>query len=153
LPSNLLLRVDARSDAVTPENDNSNAGEVGPALRILYVDDSYAQLENLRRDLVGTPYQVSIAMSVREATERMQRDVPDLVIIDYHMPDHSGDACLRALRPLGGPSTRYYLYTSDAQAFRRHREMGFDGVFMLKGKSSVRTQVDAVARAMARFRG
>ena len=135
---------------MTPENDNSNAAEV---LRILYVDDSYAQLDALRRDLLGAPYKVTVAMNVREASERMPRDQPHLVIIDYHMPDNSGDACLRALKPLGGPDTRYYLYTSDAQAFRRHREMGFDGVFMLKGKSSVRTQIDAVARALTRFRG
>jgi CheY-like chemotaxis protein len=122
------------------------------AFRILYVDDSYAQLDSMRQHLVASGYQLSTASSQREGIERMQREAPDLVIIDYHMPDHMGDACLAALRPMAGPSTRFYLYTSDAQAFRRHREMGFDGVLMLKGKSSVRTQIDAVARAMAQFR-
>ena len=123
-----------------------------PAFRILYVDDSYAQLDSMRQNLVASGYQLSTATSQREGIERMQRDAPDLVIIDYHMPDYMGDAVLAALRPLAGSSTRFYLYTSDAQAFRRHREMGFDGVFMLKGKSSVRSQIDAVARAMTQFR-
>ena len=82
----------------------------------------------------------------------MVHEKPDLVIIDYHMPQNQGDDCLRALKPLGSARTRYYLYTSDAQAFRRHREMGFDGVFMLKGKSSVKAQIDAVANAIASFR-
>jgi CheY-like chemotaxis protein len=138
---------------MTAEHDDVKSTDTAPALRILFVDDSYAQLESLRQDLAASPHHVCIASTVREGTERMTRDRPDLVIVDYHMPDSMGDACLRVLKPLGGPNTRYYLYTSDAQAFRRHREMGFDGVLMLKGKSSVRTQIDAVARAMARFRG
>jgi CheY-like chemotaxis protein len=139
---------------MTLEHNARPADRERPApVRILYLDDSYAQLQSMRQDLASGPYQVVIATTLREGIDRMQRDQPDLVIIDYHMPDHAGDACLRALKPLGGPRTRYYLYTSDAQVFRRHREMGFDGVLMLKGKSSVRTQIDAVARAMAQFRG
>jgi response regulator RpfG family c-di-GMP phosphodiesterase len=122
-------------------------------LGILYVDDSQAQLDSLRASLSSSPYRVWTASSRREAEERMIREKPDLVIIDYHMPENPGDACLRALKPLGSETTRYYLYTTDALAFRRHREMGFDGVLMLKGKSSVRAQIDAVAHAMASFRG
>jgi hypothetical protein len=30
--------------------------------------------------------------------------------------------------------------------------MGFDGVFMLKGKSSIRAQIDAVARVLTHYR-
>jgi CheY-like chemotaxis protein len=121
-------------------------------LSILYVDDNQAQLDSVRESLKASPYRVITANSCSEAEQRMQHDHPDLVIIDYHMPDGTGDACLRSLRPHGHESTRYYLYTSDAQAFRRHREMGFDGVLMLKGKVSVRAQIDAVANAMLQFR-
>jgi CheY-like chemotaxis protein len=121
-------------------------------LSILYVDDSLLMLDGFRDSLRTTPHRVSTASSRTEAEERMIREKPDLVIIDYHMPDCSGEACLRALKPLGGKSTRYYLYTTDANAFRRHREMGFDGVLMLKGKSSVRAQIDAIVNAMLQFR-
>jgi CheY-like chemotaxis protein len=120
-------------------------------LTILYVDDSQAQLDGMRDGLASSPHQLTTATTLQEAVERMARK-PDLVIIDYHMPKVAGDECLRALRPLALESTRFYLYTTDAAAFRRHREMGFDGVLMLKGKSSVRAQVDAVARAMTRHR-
>jgi response regulator RpfG family c-di-GMP phosphodiesterase len=122
-------------------------------LKILYVDDSQAQLDSLRASLSSSPYRVLTASSRPEAEEHMLRETPDLVIIDYHMPENLGDECLRALKPFGSDSTRYYLYTTDAKAFRRHREMGFDGVFMLKGKSSVKAQIDAVASAIAQFRG
>ncbi|MET0387559.1 MAG: response regulator [Polyangiales bacterium] len=122
-------------------------------LSILYVDDSPSQLEGMRESLSGGPYRVSTAQTRPEAEERMLRAKPDLVIIDYRMPDGTGDICLRALKPLGGEHTRFYLYTTDAQAFRRHREMGFDGVLMLKGKSSARAQIDAIARSLPQFRG
>ena len=121
-------------------------------LGILYVDDSKAQLANLRASLSTSPYRVWTASCQQEAEEHMVREKPELVIIDYNMPENPGDECLRALKPLGTENTRYYLYTTDAQAFRRHREMGFDGVLMLKGKSSVKAQIDAVAHAMASFR-
>jgi CheY-like chemotaxis protein len=122
------------------------------SLSILYVDDSLAQLDGFRESLRSSPHRIATASSRDEAEERMLRDKPDLVIIDFHMPDGTGDKCLSTLKPLGGKDTRYYLYTTDAQAFRRHREMGFDGVLMLKGKSSVRAQIDAIVNAMLQFR-
>jgi CheY-like chemotaxis protein len=121
-------------------------------LSIVYVDDSQAQLDGMREGLASSPYQLSTATTLQEATECMARAQPELVIIDYHMPNLRGDECLRALRPLASERTRFYLYTTDAHAFRRHREMGFDGVFMLKGKSSIRAQIDAVARVLIHYR-
>jgi CheY-like chemotaxis protein len=121
-------------------------------LCILYVDDSQAQLDGMREALASSAHKLSTAITLQEAKERLLQSKPDLVIIDYHMPKLSGDECMRALRPLAPESTRFYLYTTDANAFRRHREMGFDGVLMLKGKSPVRAQIDAVARFMTHYR-
>jgi response regulator RpfG family c-di-GMP phosphodiesterase len=122
-------------------------------LGILFVDDSYAQLAAFRQNLTDAPYRVWTAGTLQEAEERMTQDRPDLVVIDYHMPQVMGDECLRSLKRIAPANSRFYLYTTDPVAFRKHREMGFDGVLMLKGKSSVRTQIDAVARAMMQFRG
>ncbi|HEX6242557.1 MAG TPA: hypothetical protein VFZ61_16705, partial [Polyangiales bacterium] len=47
------------------------------AFRILYVDDSYAQLDSMRQSLSSSGYQLSTASSQREGIERMQRDSPD----------------------------------------------------------------------------
>lgn len=121
-------------------------------LRILYVDDSQPQLDGMREALASSPYELSTATTLEEAKGRMLQSKPDLVIIDYYMPKLTGDVCMRALRPLARENTRFYLYTTDPQVFRRHREMGFDGVLMLKGKSPVRAQIDAVARFMAPHR-
>lgn len=121
-------------------------------LSILYVDDSQTQLEAMSEALASSQYKLSTASTLQEAKERMVQSKPELVIIDYHMPTISGDECMRALRRLAPETTRFYLYTTDANAFRRHREMGFDGVLMLKGKSPVRAQIDAVARIMTHYR-
>ena len=121
-------------------------------LSILYVDDSHEQLEAMREALASSPYQLSTAANLQEAKERMSQAKPELVIVDYHMPTISGEECMRSLRRLASEKTRFYLYTTDAHAFRRHREMGFDGVLMLKGKSPVRAQIDAVVRFMTHYR-
>jgi two-component system NtrC family sensor kinase len=121
-------------------------------LSILYVDDSQAQLDDMREALASSLYTLSTATTLQEAKERMAQCNPELVIIDYHMPRLTGDECLRALRPLALENTRFYLYTTDANAFRQHREMGFDGVLMLKGKKPVKAQIDAVARYMTHYR-
>jgi CheY-like chemotaxis protein len=121
-------------------------------LSILYLDDSQAQLDEMREALASSPHKLSTATTLQEAKERMLQSKAELVIIDYHMPNLTGDECLRALRPLAAENTRFYLYTIDPNAFRRHREMGFDGVLMLKGKSPVRAQIDAVARFMTHYR-
>ncbi len=115
---------------------------------ILYVDDSPAQLESLRRNLTGGPYDVWTATTARSA-EKYMSDA-DIVIIDYNMPGVNGAEALVQLRKLAPEEKqiRYYMYTTDPEAFRKHKDMGFDGVLMLKGKAGVRNQIDAVVRAL-----
>ena len=122
------------------------------SLEILYLDDDRAQLAAFRQSLLGGAYEVTTAESLSAARQALLKAQPDLVIIDYHVGEMTGDVCLEKLKESGLRSTRYYLYTVDPAAFRRHREMGFDGVLMLKGKSSVRLQIDAIARSMMRAR-
>jgi response regulator RpfG family c-di-GMP phosphodiesterase len=121
-------------------------------LGILYLDDDRVQLAAFRQSLMGGAYEVTTAESLTAARQVLLKVRPDLVIIDYHVGEMTGDVCLEKLKAGGLRTARYYLYTVDAAAFRRHREMGFDGVLMLKGKSSVRLQIDAIARSMLRAR-
>lgn len=121
-------------------------------MRILFVDDSAAQVDAFRRSFVGSGYTLVTARTITEASVAARASTFDIAIIDYHLGSELGDDCLRALRPHATEHTRFFLYTTDSDAFRRHREMGFDGVLLLKGRSSVRTQVDAIARSIARVR-
>ena len=117
-------------------------------LNILYIDDSPAQLDAMRKALTGGPYDLSTATGAKLALNRASQ--ADIIIIDYNMPGINGEQCLKMLRDQQeeGRIVRYYLYTSDPAAFKRHKEMGFDGVLMLKGKTVVRNQIDAIARAL-----
>jgi CheY-like chemotaxis protein len=121
-------------------------------MRILFVDDSVAQADAFRRSFTASSYSVVTARNIAEARQAAEQAAFDLVIIDYHLGTELGDACLRELRPHVPEHTRFFLYTTASEAFRRHREMGFDGVLLLKGRSSVRSQVDAIARSIARVR-
>ena len=121
-------------------------------MRILFVDDSAAQADAFRRSFSASSYALVTARNIAEARQAAQQAPFDLVIIDYHLGAELGDECLRELRPHASEHTRFFLYTTDSDAFRRHREMGFDGVLLLKGRSSVRSQVDAIARSIARVR-
>jgi two-component system phosphate regulon response regulator PhoB len=66
--------------------------------KILVVDDEPAQRELLRYNLEKSGFQVLLAENGREAVLRVEDDVPDLVILDWMMPEASGIDVCRELR-------------------------------------------------------
>jgi CheY-like chemotaxis protein len=73
---------------------NDVRGEIPPKARILVVDDSPDALTILRLFLLAQGFEVITAGGVAEALERVQEQLPDLIISDYVMPDRTGlDLC------------------------------------------------------------
>ncbi|HEV8674570.1 MAG TPA: response regulator [Methylomirabilota bacterium] len=68
--------------------------------RILLVDDDYGWLGLYRLELGGA-HEILEASDVPEALEVIQARVPDLIILDYHLPGLSGPALLQRLRVRG----------------------------------------------------
>ncbi len=66
--------------------------------RILVVDDVTANLKLLRTHLSGQGYEVVSAQSGREALEAVNRELPDLVLLDVVMPDMDGFEVCRRLK-------------------------------------------------------
>jgi two-component system, OmpR family, KDP operon response regulator KdpE len=65
-------------------------------LRILVVDDEPSILAAMAPLLRGRGYHVGTAMSGRAAIDEVERDAPDLVILDLGLPDIDGvDVCRR----------------------------------------------------------
>src|SRR3990170_2706251 len=68
------------------------------ARRILVVEDSATQAEQLRLLLEGEGYAVEVAADGREGLERVRRAAPDLIISDVVMPEMDGYAFCRAVK-------------------------------------------------------
>ncbi len=67
--------------------------------RLLLVDDELQVAEGLAVLLRARGYAVELAHDGREALERLARDpLPDLVLLDYEMPELDGEEVLRRLR-------------------------------------------------------
>lgn len=82
--------VKARLSALT-----GNAGEVQRTL--LLVDDDAVMIRTLREGL-STSYKVLPANSGANALKILARAKPDLILLDYEMPDMNGPQVLEALR-------------------------------------------------------
>src|SRR5215470_344613 len=73
-------------------------------LRALIVEDSHTLATLLQRTLEAHGYTVDIVSAGREGLQRLREQSPALAILDYHLPDMTGDrllpACTRSIRPI-----------------------------------------------------
>ncbi len=69
--------------------------------RILLVDDEVALLGGMSRVLARAGYDVIIASNAEEGIAIAQRERPQLILLDVHMPGSDGLATMRALRQEG----------------------------------------------------
>jgi len=67
-------------------------------VRILFVDDSPTVRVNFRRLLINNGYETDTASCVAEGLEKAIENTYDIAIIDYFMPDGTGDALCAQLR-------------------------------------------------------
>src|SRR4029453_7047856 len=65
------------------------------ARRVILVEDSVAQSAILRRAFEAQGYKVSAAATGEEGRRLLREQTPELVIIDYHLPDMTGDQLLK----------------------------------------------------------
>jgi phosphoserine phosphatase RsbU/P len=70
---------------------------------ILVVDDDAASRHLLARTLTVAGYSCIVAGSGEEAIERVRREPPSLLLLDYDMPDLDGAAVLKQLRTNAAP--------------------------------------------------
>lgn len=75
------------------KNTNSNNSKK----TILLVDDSALQ-NRISKNILDPYYNVKISMSAKQATELINQSKPDLIILDYDMPEIDGFNFLRVLR-------------------------------------------------------
>ena len=93
-------RVETRgvTPAGAPATASTPTAVVVPGARVLIVDDDPVMRRLTTRALQNDGYVLTEATNGREALEVMRRETPDLVILDFVMPELDGLDVLRALR-------------------------------------------------------
>lgn len=87
------LMATSRDRLIQPTDDYSDRH-----VRVLFVDDSPTVRVAFRRMLTKQGYVVETASNVAEGRERAHQSSFDIAIIDYFMPDGSGDQLVRELK-------------------------------------------------------
>jgi DNA-binding response OmpR family regulator len=85
----------------------------GTDKRILLVDDDAEIIESLRLALEAQNYQVIIARDGNQGLALIERENPDLIILDMMMPKRSGFLVLERLKRLGEKKHRIIMITAN----------------------------------------
>jgi len=110
-----------------PKHDQLDAS---PAVRLLYVEDDIANIKLVERVLQRRPaITVEATGQGRLGIELARHDPPDVMVLDLHLPDLTGEQVLAALR--SDARTEHIpviILTADASADRatRLRDLGAD---------------------------
>ena len=92
---------------------------------VLIVDDEPAQLELLRYNINKAGFETLLARDGREAIEMAEEHAPDIVVLDWMMPEASGIDVCRELRARA--DTRYMpIIIVSARAEEGDRALGLD---------------------------
>ena len=81
------------------------------AEKILVVDDEPDTVSLLSMTLARVGYSVVKAMSGKSCLEQVQKEKPDLIVLDVMLPDMSGLEVLKALRA-GADATPVVFFTA-----------------------------------------
>ena len=85
-----------------------------PVLRVLIVDDSKFVSTRLQQVFQAHGYLTQTAFTAEEGLNLIARNVYDLAVLDYHLPDGLGDDLLRALQSKA-PDCVCMMMTTDPQ--------------------------------------
>ncbi|WP_405005201.1 response regulator transcription factor [Kitasatospora purpeofusca] len=101
---------------MTPSADDRTPAEPGQqtTARLLVVDDEPALRDALESSLVFEGYEVATATDGYEALESVERDRPDLVLLDIMMPRMDGLTAVRRMRSRGDTVPVLMLTARDA---------------------------------------
>jgi CheY-like chemotaxis protein len=119
---------DPKADDPDPVKPGRGRGQSGDERkpRIVLVDDEELVVKSTARLLRRAGFEVEVALGGRPAIRLIQEDKQfDLVVLDFDMPDLSGEACHRELNQIApGLRTVYLSGHADADREQVARELG-----------------------------
>lgn len=107
--------------------NNRNSGS--PGKKILICEDSPLAMKTLAIVLSREGFEPLIAPDGNEAINLLERNNFDLLVVDIHLPYHSGLELIKYLRSNQGKDTPVLVLTafSDPQIQRQAHELGISG--------------------------
>ncbi|TWB37579.1 response regulator [Nitrospirillum pindoramense] len=93
--------------------------------RILLVEDSPTQALRLQMTLEGQGWSVTVCGDAESALDHLGREMPDLALVDYHLPRMNGDEFVRRVRLDLRTRGLSVLMLTDSHAADRERQ-GYD---------------------------
>jgi DNA-binding NarL/FixJ family response regulator len=99
---------------VSDTSSTTGAGGQATLTRVFLVDDHRLFLSGVRSELAGRVDIVGEAVDVESAVAGIRRLVPDVVLLDVHLPGGGGKAVLEAIRPAQPEVVFLALSVSDA---------------------------------------
>ena len=93
--------------------------------RILIVDDEQHVLRVLKLSLEREGYAVEVCANGREALEIMEREHPDVLITDIHMPIMDGEELCRTIEQ-SMPQRLFLIFVLTSRTEIEHREWSRD---------------------------
>ena len=89
--------------------------EQQPAKSILAIDDTKFFLTTLRMILQDTPHKLTCTTSAATALNFLQKNKPDLFILDIEMPEMNGYALAQKIRAMGQEAPIIFLTGNTTQ--------------------------------------
>ena len=99
--------------------------------KILVIDDDVEYLKSLKLILQEKGYQVSTAINGKKGLKKIFSDMPDLIIVDYIMPQMNGIQTCRSLRALTNTPIIMLTARTDEAAIIQGLDAGADD-FLVK---------------------
>lgn len=108
-PMNEKVRISRILSIFAPKN----ARNMSNRMNILVVEDEPGIYEFLKEGLEEEGYGITVATDGRQAVEAFRRSKPDLVLLDWMLPEMSGIDVCRKIRRLDGETPVLFLTARD----------------------------------------
>lgn len=101
-------------------------------MRVLIIEDNESVSKTIRFVLSKYNHEFLCISSLKEALEKIEEYLPNVIILDLGLPDSSGIDTVKCIKEKIYSETLLIIYTSNPYIFKEVMEIGVDN-FLLKG--------------------
>ncbi len=87
------------SDDSSPGTHTPRSTPIHEQIRVLYIEDNISNVQLMKRTMESIgDVELFLAITARTGLELAESRIPDLILLDVHLPDENGDVVLQKLR-------------------------------------------------------